>query len=851
MATIKNLGRVQTWSMFYSSQNESYYVLKKNLYPLNLTPLIGDHILFSNGSVRAIIDTDISSVTCGDRLFTLKGKDGINGADLIDVQQTTTSAESGGTNVITFTMKDGTKRTVSIKNGIKGADGENTGADSLVVERHEDENILYLSSNGAKLGEGVVLPKGGSGSTAGTNYLANSNFAVNQRAKQEYDEVGEGRKYTVDRWAKNMSTGDFVVKKDKKTGVKITGEIKNAGEIFVQPIEDNFFDGEQVTLSAQVSKASNNCYFGIKAKGSVSKKPVSNTGTIGTITFDTSKSIDEVVAALSQLDLNIEGMMYFILANEDLSKAIGVQYMDGVWGIADSMAEEYLFFSDDAGFGFVGWNPNFNGTYEVNANVISNLQGMFDIGHQNDLLVDFMGIVDSDSKSEIFEKARVCKGKNSLTVTLPADTKEMVCGFFADDGIGQKPIGQPVPNDGSFVEKIYFNLQASAKQVYDTILPLLLNNHDKYYIFASQDGTSRIVAERIDDVIYIYDDKKHIDYYDSSYNGWEDITSNILLNTASSSFTHNGEMDVPVGMFNQDISSIVSTTPLFKGQLPVCLPNDGSVSTSKIRLDTTMSAQQVDDVIESANLPWTDLGYGIYGRQSYVVASVDVEGTVVPVIGISKYDNGYAIWCETPTMLLYASNQNLDKSLADLQYCTPFNSNRLNANVYGALKLPRDFATVDLSETEHATKNDKLTEIIYALTTSDLTLQIDWTKLEVGKVATEYTPPVFAQDLAECKRFCQKFSYNGVVGYAPDKDNLLKVAIPLTMPMRDMPTLANGGRVKTYSTIEAMPIFEPSVSRLDENAVQMTLVAKANQNTQAGSLYMLGDFEDLFDAEIY
>ena len=42
-------------------------------------------------------------------------------------------------------MKDGTKRTVSIKNGAKGADGENTGADSLVVEQQEEENVLYLS----------------------------------------------------------------------------------------------------------------------------------------------------------------------------------------------------------------------------------------------------------------------------------------------------------------------------------------------------------------------------------------------------------------------------------------------------------------------------------------------------------------------------------------------------------------------------------------------------------------------------------------------------------------------------------------------------------------------------------
>lgn len=52
----------------------------------------------------------------------------LSGVGIQSVEQTTTSAEDGGTNVVTVTKTDGTTSTFSIKNGSKGSTGQ-AGAD--------------------------------------------------------------------------------------------------------------------------------------------------------------------------------------------------------------------------------------------------------------------------------------------------------------------------------------------------------------------------------------------------------------------------------------------------------------------------------------------------------------------------------------------------------------------------------------------------------------------------------------------------------------------------------------------------------------------------------------------------
>lgn len=51
------------------------------------------------------------------------GADGADGVGIQSVVQTTTSAEDGGTNIVTVTKTDGTTSTLQVKNGSKGSDG--------------------------------------------------------------------------------------------------------------------------------------------------------------------------------------------------------------------------------------------------------------------------------------------------------------------------------------------------------------------------------------------------------------------------------------------------------------------------------------------------------------------------------------------------------------------------------------------------------------------------------------------------------------------------------------------------------------------------------------------------------
>lgn len=67
------LGRVQGGSIFYSTTDSSTSINKNTLQPANLTPLVGDNVLFSNGDLRTIISIVEDTVTCGDVVTNLLG----------------------------------------------------------------------------------------------------------------------------------------------------------------------------------------------------------------------------------------------------------------------------------------------------------------------------------------------------------------------------------------------------------------------------------------------------------------------------------------------------------------------------------------------------------------------------------------------------------------------------------------------------------------------------------------------------------------------------------------------------------------------------------------------------------
>lgn len=53
------------------------------------------------------------------------GKDGVDGVSVTSVAQTTTSYNDGGSNIITVTLSNGEKSTFTVKNGSKGSSGSN------------------------------------------------------------------------------------------------------------------------------------------------------------------------------------------------------------------------------------------------------------------------------------------------------------------------------------------------------------------------------------------------------------------------------------------------------------------------------------------------------------------------------------------------------------------------------------------------------------------------------------------------------------------------------------------------------------------------------------------------------
>lgn len=116
------------------------------------------------------------------------GADGTDGVGIREVKQTTSSTVSGGKNVVTVYLTNGSSYTFTVYNGQKGADGTGgggggTGADGVSVSdaaiNSYGELVLYLS-NGDEINVGRVVGENGEdGKTPvkGTDYWTASDKA--------------------------------------------------------------------------------------------------------------------------------------------------------------------------------------------------------------------------------------------------------------------------------------------------------------------------------------------------------------------------------------------------------------------------------------------------------------------------------------------------------------------------------------------------------------------------------------------------------------------------------------------------------------------------------------------------
>ena len=70
---LTKLGRVQGGSVFTASIQSTNSVAIANVQPADITPMVGDSILFIDGDIRQIINVSASLITCGDIIAKITG----------------------------------------------------------------------------------------------------------------------------------------------------------------------------------------------------------------------------------------------------------------------------------------------------------------------------------------------------------------------------------------------------------------------------------------------------------------------------------------------------------------------------------------------------------------------------------------------------------------------------------------------------------------------------------------------------------------------------------------------------------------------------------------------------------
>ena len=92
------------------------------------------------------------------------GMPGRDGVGIASAEQTETSQESGGTNRFTFTLTDGTRQTLDVRNGLDGKDGKD-GADGISLRHEWTGTVLSVTSEAGTSAVDLVGPRGPQGIT--------------------------------------------------------------------------------------------------------------------------------------------------------------------------------------------------------------------------------------------------------------------------------------------------------------------------------------------------------------------------------------------------------------------------------------------------------------------------------------------------------------------------------------------------------------------------------------------------------------------------------------------------------------------------------------------------------------
>ena len=168
--------------------------------------------------------------------------------------------------------------------------------------------------------------------------------------------------------------------------------------------------------------------------------------------------------------------------------------------------------------------------------------------------------------------------------------------------------------------------------------------------------------------------------------------------------------------------------------------------------------------------------------------------------------------------------------------------------------------TRQITVSETAQETDILFPINISVSTTHKYL--NWVKLEIGTVATQFVPRPYAEELAMCQRYFQRVNSNGnATGYfavGMQRTGNIRTVLSLPVTMRTTPTVTIKGTLGAMIGAQIIDIIAASVigSKIMDNNLPLNLTPESGSNIEDGQAAIIYTYNDstadmFLDAEIY
>ena len=361
-------------------------------------------------------------------------------------------------------------------------------------------------------------------------------------------------------------------------------------------------EGEQITLEGDYDGST--LVLDELPKGGWQGAAVPNEGFIEKVYFNTNLSVEEVINEIQKIPSEKLSTVYcvFCAINTTTPEMIGIIQQDGVYGIISLAYNTSYFISQDVGMGFVGWNPEFNGVFTINSELISTNEGDEGTiyGDENNLLsslisttpfiqtkpntIDIKSMIENENKIPLYIKVNVSTNARILMT-----------------GTGEIKPTLPVEGYG---QSVYFNNKLTEDEVNAVLSAIEFEGSSNEYVvcyFEEGSSTYKLSVTR-----YWYNDKPvHSIVYGSS-----DIFTSYTGGSGSSGWSSwmsnpiKGNLIQP-GSQNDKIVNVFSGTP-FSYEVP----GDGSLV--DIYVNTALSVEEVDAILDTIEMGGSNDSYTAY-----------------------------------------------------------------------------------------------------------------------------------------------------------------------------------------------------------------------------------------------